>query len=395
MFGMLAPCPSRTPDDLKPRWMGHFCGLCLELRDDAGQFARLTTNYDALALSVLVEAQQGDEADSRNAGPCALRGMRRQRIATGGGPRLAATASLLLASAKIRDHVEDGDGFAAKPGARGIAGLTAERLRAKATAIGSSIDLDTTPLFAMIEGQREVESASGPGTPLTVVTAPTEAATAELFAHAAYIGDRPENAEAFRTAGAAFGRLAHLLDAADDFEEDAERGAWNPLAATGSGIADARDLARGALADMKRALDSAVIVDATLTELLLDRYARHAFTKTFGSTCSTHAAHQHAPQETAQHETAERRGYRERRDYRRDRRYDRRSRYDHSHYRPEPRNFFAGLCAFTVLCCTCQMCCREEYEGPWSRRPREGCCRDCDCCDCCPCDGDCCGCGCD
>ncbi|WP_240192493.1 DUF5685 family protein [Glycomyces sp. YM15] len=379
---MLAPCPSRTPDDLKPRWMGHFCGLCLELRDDAGQFARLATNYDALALSVLVEAQQGDEADSRNAGPCALRGMRRQRIATGGGPRLAATASLLLASAKIRDHVEDGDGLAAKPGARGIAGLTADRLRAKATVIGNSIDLDTAALVALIEGQRGIEADCGPGTPLTAVTAPTEAATAELFAHAAIIGGRPENAGAFRTAGAAFGRLAHLLDAAEDFEDDAERGAWNPLAATGSGIEDARALAKVALADMKRALDSAVIVDATLTELLLDRYARHAFTKTFGSTCSTH-------------QTAERRGYRERRDYRRERRHERRSRYDYGYHRPEPRNFFAGLCAFTVLCCTCQMCCREEYEGPWSRKRREGCCRDCDCCDCCPCDGDCCGCGCD
>jgi hypothetical protein len=384
LFGMLAPCPSRTPDDLKPRWMGHFCGLCLELRDDAGQFARLTTNYDALALSVLVEAQQGDAAGSRNAGPCALRGMRRQRIATGSGPRLAATASLLLASSKIRDHVEDGDGFAAKPGARGIAGLTADRLHAKATAIGESIDLDTAPLFAAIAGQRGIEADCGPGTPLTAVTAPTEAATAALFAHAALIGGRPENTEAFRTAGAAFGRLAHLLDAADDFEEDAERGAWNPLAATGSGIEDARALAKGALTDMKRALDSAVIVDATMVGLLLDRYARHAFTKTFGSSCSTH-------------QTAERRGYRERRDYRRDHRRERRSRYDddYRYHRPEPRNFFAGLCAFTVLCCTCQMCCREEYEGPWSRRRREGCCRDCDCCDCCPCDGDCCGCGCD
>jgi hypothetical protein len=381
---MLAPCPSRTPDDLKPRWMGHFCGLCLELRDDAGHFARLTTNYDALALSVLVEAQQGDAAESRNAGPCALRGMRRQRIATGGGPRLAATASLLLASAKIRDHVEDGDGIAARPGARGLAGMTADRLRAKATAIGDSIDLPTEPLIAVIERQREIEAACGRGTPLTDVTAPTEAATAELFAHAALLGGRPENAEPFRLAGAAFGRLAHLLDAADDFEDDAERGAWNPLAATGSGIEDARSLARGALADMKRALEAAVIVDASMTELLLDRYARHAFSKTFGTHCSTRP-------------TADRRGYRERRDYRRYHRRERRGRYedDYRYHRPEPRNFFAGLCAFTVLCCTCQMCCREEYEGPWSRRRREGCCRDCDCCDCCPCDGDCCGCGCD
>lgn len=87
---MLAPCPARTPEALLPRWMGHLCGLCLELRDDAGQAARLTTNYDALALSVLVEAQSEAGTDSRTAGPCALRGMRRQRIPTGDGPRLAA-----------------------------------------------------------------------------------------------------------------------------------------------------------------------------------------------------------------------------------------------------------------------------------------------------------------
>jgi hypothetical protein len=361
--------------------MGHFCGLCLELRDDAGQLARLTTNYDALALSVLVEAQLGGDAESRNAGPCALRGMRRQTVAVGGGPRLAATASLLLASAKLRDHVEDGDGIAARPGARGVAGLTADRLRAKAIGLGESIGLDVDPLVAAVARQREVEAASGTGTPLIEVTAPTEAATAELFAHAAVLGGRPENADAFRTAGAAFGRLAHLLDAAEDFEEDAERGAWNPLAATGAGVEGARSLARAALGDLRAALESASLVDRTMTELLLDRYARHAVAKTFGTTC---AAYRHP-------------------DSQRDRHRGRDRRYDDGH-RGRRRGFWAGLCSFAVLACTCQLCCAEHYEGPWSGRSREGCCRDCcdccscDCCQCCQCGGDsdggCCGCDC-
>lgn len=386
MFGILAPCPSRTPDELKPRWMGHFCGLCLELRDDAGHFARLTTNYDALALSVLVEAQLGDESGSRNAGPCALRGMRRQTIATGGGPRLAATASLLLASAKLRDHVEDGDGLVARPGARGLAGVTANRMRAKATAIGDSIGLDLGPLVATIERQREIEAACVPGTPLTAVTAPTEEATAALFAHAAELGGRPENAEALRAAGTAFGRMAHLLDAAEDFEEDAERGAWNPLAATGVGVVGAQSAVRGALADMKAALASVSLVDEAMTSLLLDRYARHAVAKTFGSTCATYRRpDQHRPD---QH------------------RPDRQVRREGDGYRARQRGFWAGLCGFAALCCTCQLCCAEHYEDPWSGRSREGCCRnacdccDCDCCQCCQCcggdsDGDgCCG-GCD
>lgn len=32
-------------------------GLCLALRADHGQFARVATNYDGLIISVLVEAQ--------------------------------------------------------------------------------------------------------------------------------------------------------------------------------------------------------------------------------------------------------------------------------------------------------------------------------------------------
>ncbi|RXS83747.1 hypothetical protein EST92_13330, partial [Streptomyces sp. TM32] len=58
----------------------------------------------------------------------------------------------------------------------------------------------------------------------------------------------------------------------------------------------------------------------------------------------------------------------------------------------KPRGFFAGCAVAIGLCCTCKLCCAEEYEGPWSRKKREGCCQDCDCCDCnCDC-CDCCSC---
>ncbi|MDX3147515.1 hypothetical protein PV413_08585, partial [Streptomyces scabiei] len=58
---------------------------------------------------------------------------------------------------------------------------------------------------------------------------------------------------------------------------------------------------------------------------------------------------------------------------------------------PRRRGFWAGCGMFTLLCCTCRLCCAKEYEGPWSRKKREGCCRDCDCdccdaCECCGCD---------
>lgn len=366
MFGILAPCSSRTPADLRPRWMGHYCGLCLELRDDAGHFSRLTANYDALALSVLVEAQQGpDEAEGRTAGPCALRGMRRQRIAAGDGPRLAAAASLLLASAKLRDHVEDGDGIAARPAVAGLAARAAGRYRSKALAIAASIDLSVEPIMDAVDRQQAVEDACGPDTPLPAITAPTERATADLFAHAAVLGGKEENIGPLRSAGGAFGRLAHLMDAAEDFEGDAERGAWNPLAATGTSLGEAASLARGALADVRAAIEAASFTDTTMVRLLFDRYAAHAVAKTFGSTCATYRRPDH------------RSGHRE---YR-----------DDMGRETMPRGFWAGLCVGIGLCCSCQCCCKERYEGPWSRKPREGCCHKCDCCECyscecCPCD---------
>ncbi|GAB4000114.1 hypothetical protein GCM10029992_31010 [Glycomyces albus] len=130
--------------------------------------------------------------------------MRRQRVATGAGPRLAATASLLLASAKIGDHIADGDGLAARRGVAGLAGRAADRYRAKAGSIGTSIGLDVDRIADSIDRQKSVEDACGLGSSLEAVTAPTAEATGELFAHAAVVAERPGNVEPFRTAGAAF-----------------------------------------------------------------------------------------------------------------------------------------------------------------------------------------------
>ncbi|MEU2184835.1 DUF5685 family protein, partial [Streptomyces thermolilacinus] len=115
MFGIVRPCSHRLADGLKAEWTAHLCGLCLALRADHGQFARIATNYDGLIVSVLTEAQTGRTAAARRtAGPCPLRAMRTAPVARGEGARLAAAVSLVLASAKVRDHVTDRDGLLAR-----------------------------------------------------------------------------------------------------------------------------------------------------------------------------------------------------------------------------------------------------------------------------------------
>ncbi|MGW1273530.1 DUF5685 family protein, partial [Streptomyces sp. NPDC002491] len=86
MFGIVRPCSHRLGESLKTQWMAHLCGLCLALRGDHGQFARVVTNYDGLLISVLTEAQ-AERATAggwrRTAGPCPLRGMRTASVARG------------------------------------------------------------------------------------------------------------------------------------------------------------------------------------------------------------------------------------------------------------------------------------------------------------------------
>ncbi|MFG2605174.1 DUF5685 family protein [Streptomyces sp. NPDC048514] len=392
MFGIVRPCSHRLGGNLKAQWMAHLCGLCLALRKDHGQFARIVTNYDGLLISVLTEAQAGVVSGGRRtAGPCALRGMRTASVAQGEGARLAAAVSLVLASAKVRDHVADRDGLLARrPVAAAARRVAAGWGRAGARG-GSAVGFDTDVLVDAVDRQLGLETLAGPGTPVLAVTEPTETATAAAFAYTAVLAGRPGNAEPLAEVGRLFGRLAHLLDAVEDREADAASGAWNPLTATGTSLTEARRLADDALHGIRLALREAEFADGKLAHLLLVHELRRSVDRAFGAlpACATRppgAAHQlgSGHESGAAHRSGAAPG----------------PTPGHPLFSPSipapkpkpPRSFLPGCGMFLLLCCSCQMCCAGEYEGPWSRKKREGCCRDCDCD--CPCQG-CDGCGCD
>ncbi|MEU5536681.1 DUF5685 family protein [Streptomyces sp. NPDC020362] len=369
MFGIVRPCSHRLGESLKAEWMAHLCGLCLALRRDHGQFARIVTNYDGLLISVLTDAQVGAADESRRtAGPCALRGMRTASVAQGEGARLAAAVSLVLASAKVRDHVADRDGLLARrPVAAAARRVAASWGRAGAHS-GSAVGFDTGVLVDAVDRQVGIETLAGPGTPILTVTEPTETATGAAFAHTAVLAGRPDNAEPLAEAGRLFGRLAHLLDAVEDREADARAGAWNPLTATGTSLTEARRLADDALHGIRLALREAEFRDGRLVHLLLAHELRRSVDRAFGPgpACAVHQPGPGVPYLPGEH---------------------------HPQKPKQPRGLLPGCGMFLLLCCTCQMCCASEYEGPWSRKKREGCCENCDCD--CPCDG-CDGCdGCD
>lgn len=388
VFGMVRPCSHRLGENLKTQWLAHLCGLCLALRGDHGQFARIVTNYDGLLLSVLTEAQVEREGGGwrRTAGPCPLRGMRTASVAQGEGARLAAAVSLVLASAKVRDHVADGDGLLARRpvalAARRVAGSWG---RAGART-GAGVGFDAGVLVEAVERQFGIEALAGPGTPILTVTEPTETATAAAFAHTALLAGRPGNAVPLAEAGRLFGRLAHLLDAVEDRESDAASGAWNPLTATGTPLTEARRLADDALHGIRLALRETSFTDGKLAHLLLAHELGRSVDRAFGTQSCGHGPEAaFGPPQTPYLPG--------------DPRHDGNPYGGNPHGgnpfggeppRPDKRGFWAGCAAALGLCCTCKVCCADEFEGPWSRRRREGCCSSCDCsccdaCECCEC----------
>ncbi|MFJ9848531.1 DUF5685 family protein [Streptomyces sp. NPDC101150] len=425
MFGIVRPCSHRLSEGLKAEWMAHLCGLCLALRADHGQFARVVTNYDGLIVSVLTDAQTGTaDAARRTAGPCPLRGMRTASVAKGEGARLAASVSLVLASAKIRDHVADRNGLLRRRPVAAAARKVAAGWDRAGARTGAALGFDTALLVDAVDRQVGIEQLAGPGTPLTVITEPTETATAAAFAHTAVLAGRPGNAAPLAEAGRLFGRLAHLLDAVEDRATDAAEGAWNPLTATGATTAQARRLCDDAVHGIRLALRDVEFADSALVHVLLAHELRRSVDRAFGTATCAHQGHgapgQGQPPQYGgppQYGQAPAGGP-----------YVQGQQLNgpqapyidgpvppggtggghgghgggsgggeggtpqFPHQPKKPRGFLAGCAAFIGLCCTCQMCCANHYEGPWSRKKREGCCSDCDCCDCGDCGGcDCCG----
>ncbi|WP_204080459.1 DUF5685 family protein [Mycobacterium riyadhense] len=281
MFGIIRPCRHRLGGELTAAWRAQLCGLCLALRDDYGQAARIATNYDGLVVSLLVEAQSQAQPARRTAGPCPLRGMKRADVATGECVRLAAVVSLALAAARVRDHVDDRDGLVGAIGVRPAARRLAERWVRQGTETGHSMGFDTRVLVAAMDRQAELEASAGPGSSLLSVTEPTETAVAAAFAHTAVLAGRPANEAPLREVGQLFGRVAHLLDAVEDYRDDVAHGKWNPLAATDTSVDEVRTLCDDAMLGIELALADVDFTDGRLPRRLLTREVRRAVSRTF------------------------------------------------------------------------------------------------------------------
>ncbi|MGW5727213.1 DUF5685 family protein [Nocardia beijingensis] len=411
VFGLLRPCAhgAQKYGIDAAEWQAHLCGLCLGLRDGHGQLARATTNKDALVLSMLTEAQSGSAARV-TAAPCPLRGMRRASVVTADAPgvQLATTASLLLAAAKIRDHVDDGEvtALARRPLAK-----AATRWHREARTGAARIGLDVEPLVAALDAQVRLEqqaqelvgvggpafvpeslvdsahwrSAMSSADPIDRLTAPTQLCASAFFAHTAVLAARPDNVDALREAGWHFGRIAHLADAVTDYDDDAGNDRFNPLAATGTSVPEAYDLMRQSNSRLRAAVAAAELSRVpTVRWMLLDPLS--AVLRRIGGGLGAFAAHTCSVSPGAEGAS----------------RTDVRAHAHGTRHRPPTRRPGIGESLALILgaYCTGYACCADhtqpctgERKDAWIKNCDCGDCGDCGGCDCGDCN--CCDCGCD
>jgi hypothetical protein len=247
---------------------------------------------------------------------------------------------------------------------RGAATALAARWAAASARTGRELGFEVGVLTEAVGRQTAVEAAAGPGTPLLTVTEPTETATAAAFAHTAVLARKPGNAAALSEAGRLFGRIAHLVDAVEDLAADQASGAWNPLLATGAGVAEARRLCDDALLGIKLALRETEFRDARLVHALLVHELTRSVHRVFAAVTGAAAGMTEGSCAAGPAESGDTAG----------------GTHGHPHGRGLP---LAGLAALAAL------------PGLMSLRHRRGCCEGC-CCDCgedccCECSCECCG----
>ncbi|MBQ5390574.1 MAG: hypothetical protein IIU58_06685 [Clostridia bacterium] len=193
-----------------------YCGLCKEMGRCTGQCSRLTLSYDMVFL-YLVRAALTNIQPQMKKGRCLLHPLRaRQMLVSDKELSYAARVSALLTYGKLCDDLADEKGWKrfCKRMLRPIFGASKRR---------ADLDALYTRMDALLSELSALEAKKLPS-----VDAPAEIfgkLLAEVFAHG-LDGDAQKIA---REIGFRTGRWIYAVDAADDLDEDAKSGGYNPF----------------------------------------------------------------------------------------------------------------------------------------------------------------------
>lgn len=216
MFGYIRPASDKLDEAERERFHDAYCGLCHTLGREYGFAARFLLNFDFTFLAILLSLGTSPACSCRRcvAHPC--RGCRAMEAS----PALSAAAahSVVLAWWQIQDHIADHGWF--KGLIYRFAALFVRRAYQKARRAVPAFDEAVRRRLRELS-QRESEHCAS----LDAAAEPFAALLAEI----ASVEPDETRRRIFRQLFYHLGRWIYLVDAADDFAQDAKTGNYNPL----------------------------------------------------------------------------------------------------------------------------------------------------------------------
>ena len=219
MFGYVAANMKELTKAQQDRYGGVYCGICIRIREQASQIARLGLSYDMAFLALLLMSLYEPEEISAPL-RCAAHPLRRRQTFDNEYIRYAADMNVALAYYNFLDDWNDDGKRSAKWMAEAF-GKTLPAIEAKYPRQCQTIRESITRLSGL-------EKANCPN--------PDEPAhefgllLGELLVYREDLW-----APTLRQMGDALGRFIYLADAAVDYRSDAKKGKYNPFLAMGTG----------------------------------------------------------------------------------------------------------------------------------------------------------------
>jgi len=217
MFGFVTANRKELTEAQYERYSGVYCGICLRIRDQASQLARVGLSNDMAFLALLLMSLYEPEETS---GPlrCGVHPLRRRSWFDNEYIRYAADMNVALAYYKFLDDWNDDGKQSAKLMAKAF-GKTLPEIRMRYPRQCAAIE-------SCIRELSELEKAGCPNAdePAHVFGK----LLGELFVYREDLWE-----ETLRQMGDALGRFIYLADAAVDYRKDRKKNKYNPYVAMG------------------------------------------------------------------------------------------------------------------------------------------------------------------
>lgn len=236
MFGLMKPrsC-SKGEKDLHRRL--NYCGTCKTMGNLYGQKSRFLLNHDTVFLSELLTVISGKAEELENWGKayqsynCFSLPKNKEEMPI--ELQLSATATVVLTSYKLADHITDSGHSIWLLGQK----LFSKSFREASKNLKTwNFPLEEMDSYLLSQSRRESESLKLRELKpyqeiLDYLAEPTAKATALFFQHGAKLVNQPAQENLMHKIGQHFGTIAYLVDAYEDYSKDLHKKEFNALKA--------------------------------------------------------------------------------------------------------------------------------------------------------------------